>query len=140
MIEKLTNIAFHSSLDDLMVHGYGFKKIKEENDGLKRVYARYYNNDWENTIVISILKSPNPIEKEKNGLKHFEKKPNILDVSVAKNYNITSIKDNILSRGFEYMGIDEDLGLIVYTKGKYSYLVAKKPNKNGWTQIMYTAD
>jgi len=137
LMKKLTKISFFSA-DDFMIEGYGFEKIREENDGLKLVYARHYNNDWDNTIIISILSSK-PIQKEMNGLKYFYRKPNVLDIKVAQNYNIRVIKDSILSRGFEY--IDSPLaGFTAYEKEKYTYLIGKEPNKEGGTQIMLITD
>ena len=132
LIEKLTNIAFHSSLDDLMIHGYGFKKLREEDKGLTRVYARY-NGDLDIAMMISIISSSKSIESEVYGVKHFERIPNILEIAVDRNYNIASIKDDIISKGFEYVGTNE--ALVVYKKGKYTYLIKKEPNKSGVTHI-----
>jgi len=134
LMEKLTNISFFS-VDDFMIEGYGYKKIKEEDDGLIRVYARYYNEDFDNLIIITIHKAPEPIEKVVNGEKYFQMKPNFIEVTVAKNYNIREIKDNLLSIGFEYIGTHE-IGLTAFKKDKFTYLFAKQPNEAGATQIM----
>lgn len=134
LMEKLTNISFFS-VDDFMIEGYGYKKIKEENDGLKRVYARYYDKDFDNTIIITIHKAPEPTEKIVNGKKYFQMKPNFIEISVAKNYNIREIKDILLSIGFEYIGTHE-IGLTAFKKDKFTYLFAKEPNEVGATQIM----
>lgn len=120
MMEKLTRISF-TSIDNFMIDGYGFNKIKEENNGFNRTYARFFDNNYDNTIIISVI--------------YLKDKPNMLDISVAKNYNIRSIKDKILDNGYEYNGTNP-YGLIIFKKGKFAYLIAKEPNKVGATQIM----
>jgi len=120
MLEKLTTISF-VSIDKYMTNIYGFEKINEEDEGRKRTYARFYKDNYDNTIIISVI-SP-------------KDKPNVLDISVAKNYDIRSIKDEILSREYEYKGTNK-YGFIVFKKDKSTFLIGQKPNESQATQIM----
>ena len=124
LLEKLTKISI-ISIDDYMIEGYGFKKIEIKEDDRKRKYARYYDNDYDNTIVITILLP--------------KTKLNVLNISVAKNYNIRKIKDELLSRGYEYEGTNE-MGLLIFKKENSVFLFSKEPNKSGATQIMVISD
>ncbi|WP_431158251.1 hypothetical protein [Winogradskyella poriferorum] len=133
LIEKLTNISFYS-IDNYMIEGYGFKKIREENEGKKRVYSRYYNDDFNNTIIIKVTKFK-PIPKEEDGMKSYYIKPNFIEITIAKNYNLRLIKDKLLERDFEYIGKD-DMGFLGYEKDKLLYLISTRTNDAGGTQIM----
>lgn len=119
-LERLTKISF-VSIDEYMIEGYGFEKVEEENNGRQRTFIRTYNENWDNLILIEIS-SP-------------KDKPNILDIRVGKNYNIRSIKDNIISSDYEYDGTNK-LGFAVYKKDKSTFIISKEPNEAGATQIM----
>ncbi len=134
LVEKLPNISF-SFIDDYLINAYSFTKIREENEGLKRVYARYYNDDLDTTIIIEVLAAPKPIPREENGVKSFYRQPNFLKIILAQNYNIVLIKDKLLSRGFKYVG-ENDNGLIGFKKDEYLYLIGKNPNEAGATTIL----
>lgn len=138
LIEKLTKISFYS-IDDYMIEGYGFKKIREEKKGNKRVYFRYYNNDLNNSIIIKVTENPKAILKEKNGIKSYYKKPNFIEITIAKNYDLRLIKDKLLERGFEYIGQDK-FDFVGYEKDDLLYLISKNINKAGGTQIMLISE
>ena len=120
LIDKLTKISF-VSIDEYMVEGYGFEKLEKKSEERKRTYARYYENDFNNTIIISVV---NPKDT-----------PNVLDISLAKNYDIREIKDELLTLGYEYNGSNE-YGFVIYKSEKTAFLISKEPNKAGATQIM----
>ncbi|MGG5601273.1 hypothetical protein ACPDHJ_15960 [Myroides sp. C8-3] len=120
LIDKLTKISF-VSIDELMIEGYGFKKLEKDSEERKRTYARYYDGDFNNTIIISVL---NPKDT-----------PNVLDISLAKNYDIRKIKDELLKLDYEYNGSNE-YGFVIYKNEKTAFLISKEPNNVGATQIM----
>ncbi|MDP9954790.1 hypothetical protein J2X97_000427 [Epilithonimonas hungarica] len=118
LLDQLTELSF-VSIDEYMTEGYGFRIL--ESKARERTYVRNYNNDFDNAIIITVLRPEN--------------QKNILDIVIAKNYNVREIKDNLLSRGYEYNG-NNGYGFIVYKKEKSTYLISKEPNKTGATQIM----
>lgn len=120
LLDRLTRISF-LAIDEFMVEGYGFEKLEKKSEERKRTYARYYDEDFNNIIIISVL---NPHDK-----------PNVLDITLAKNYNIRKIKDELLKLGYEYHG-SNDYGFVIYRNAKTSFLISKKPNTAGGTQIM----
>ena len=120
LIDKLTKISF-VSIDEYMVEGYGFEKLEKKSEERKRTYARYYDNDFNNTIIITVV---NPKDT-----------PNVLDISLAKNYDIREIKDKLLTLDYEYDGSNE-YGFVIYKNEKTAFLISKEPNKAGATQIM----
>lgn len=124
LIDKLTKISFWS-IDEFMVEGYGFKKLEKKSEERKRTYARYYDGDFNNTMIISVLNPKNT--------------PNVLDISIAKNYNIRKIKDELLRLEYEYIGSNE-YGFLIYKNANTAYLISKEPNKAGATQIMVVTE
>ncbi|NQX84671.1 MAG: hypothetical protein HRT67_01905 [Flavobacteriaceae bacterium] len=123
LIDKLTKISF-VSIDELMIDGYGFRKFKNSNgekESNTRTYARYYNNEFKNTIVIKVL-SP-------------KDKPNVIDINITDSFDVRSIKDKLLSMGYTYNG-SNGYGYTVYKKEKSTYIIAKKPTDKGITHIM----
>jgi hypothetical protein len=118
LMKKLSKISFYS-IDNFMKDGYGYKKIGNE-DG-KRTYARTYSDDYEDTIIISVV-SP-------------KGKPNQLEIYLAKNFDIQSVKDIIRKDGYEYHNTNE-YGLIVFKKEKSMFLISKEPAKNGANQLL----
>ena len=123
LINKLTKISF-VSIDEYMVEGYGFKKFKNssgEKESNTKTYARYYNNDFNNTIVIKVI-SP-------------KDKPNVIDINITAFFDVRGIKDNLLLMGYMYNGSNQ-YGYTVYKKEKSTYIIAKKPTDKGITHIM----
>lgn len=123
LIDKLTKMSF-VSIDEFMIDGYGFRKFKNsdgESENRTRTYAKYYNNDFKNTIVIKVI---NPKDK-----------PNVIDINIMASFNIRDIKDKLLELGYEYNG-NNKYGYVVYKKEKSTYIIAKQPNDNGATHIM----
>ena len=120
LIDKLVKMSF-VSMDEYMVEGYGFEKLENKSDERTSTYARKYNNDYNSTIIIKVL---NPKDT-----------PNVIEIFLAKNFNIRDVKDELLSRGYEYNGSNK-YGGIVYKKRKSVYVISKEPNEVGATQIM----
>lgn len=120
LIDKLVKMSF-VSMDEYMVEGYGFDKLEKESEKRINAYARKYENDYNSTIIVKIYNSKDT--------------PNVIEIFLAKNFNIRDIKDNLLSRGYEYNGSNK-YGFVVYKKGKSTYLFSEKPNDVGASQIM----
>ncbi|WP_298782385.1 hypothetical protein [uncultured Polaribacter sp.] len=108
-------------MDEYMVEGYGFKKLKNVSDERTNTYARKFNNDFNSSIIVKVL---NPKDT-----------PNVIEIFLTKNFNVRDIKDDLLSRGYEYNGINK-IGYIVYKKSKSAYAISKEPNNKGITHIM----
>ena len=120
LIVQLTNISF-VDIDDVMINGYGFEKMKEDENGQKH-YMKIYNDDYDSAILITITDAAN-----------FSR--NLLDIKVAKKYSLRKIKDDLVQDGFLYGGTNE-YGLTVYQKEDVYFLIANEPNDVGATQII----
>lgn len=120
LIDKLAKMSF-VSMDEYMIEGYGFKKLENVSDERTNAYARYFNNDFNSSIIIKVL---NPKDA-----------PNVVEIFLAKNFDIRDLKDDLLSRGYEYNG-SNDYGYIVYEKPKSIYTISKEPNDKGITHII----
>ncbi|MBO3097063.1 hypothetical protein [Gelidibacter pelagius] len=119
LLENLTTKSF-ASLDKYMIDYYGFKKIRNNKDDLQSTYGKTYKHDLDNTVVITVMSSND--------------KSNALDVSLAKNYDVQEIKDQLVSKGYTYTGL-ENFEFSEFKKDKSVFLVSEIPNEDGKTQV-----
>lgn len=119
LLENLTTKSF-ASLDKYMIDYYGFKKIRNNKDDLQSTYGKTYKHDLDNTVVITVMSS--------------DDKSNALDVSLAKNYDVQEIKDQLVSQGYTYTGL-ENFEFSEFKKDKSIFLVSEIPNEDGKTQV-----
>lgn len=108
-----------SKVENFMVEGYGFEKIKLE-DGLE--FVKVPNDNIDNIILIRIF----------NGNKF---KLNTLEISLAKNYSISDVKQNFIENNYLYIGEFEDV-FWFYEKEDVVVMISKKPNKIGANKII----
>ena len=122
-VEQITKISF-LDIDDLMVKGNGYRKIREENEGKQRLYAKIFNENPNTIIVISAVSSMKlPI--------------NALDITVGKNINLQKIKDDLVENGYLNTGVNK-LGFIIFEKDKLIFLISNEPNSAEAYQILVT--
>jgi hypothetical protein len=122
-INQLTTVSFEK-VDELMVNGFGFKKIGKDKENRKD-FIQLDTEKPNNAMYVKLVKS----EK-------FTR--NALDIKIGKNYSIKKLKNNLAEEGYIYKGTKN--GLTVYMKGKMIFLIANEPNEIGATQIIITYD
>lgn len=118
-LEQIMKISF-LDIENVMTEGYGFIRLKSENDGKKLNFVKISDGNIDNAIIINILDA---------------RSMNALDISVAKNFSIEKIKENFIENNYLYAGEDK-YGFIVYKKEHVAVLIAKEPNEAGAHQIM----
>ncbi|MBA6152201.1 hypothetical protein [Gelidibacter maritimus] len=124
LLENLTSKSF-ASLDRYMIDYYGFEKIRNNKDNLQSTYGKTYKHDLDNTVVIKVISSNDT--------------SNVLDVSLAKNYNVQEIKDQLISKGYTYTGL-ENFQFSEFKKNKSVFLVSEIPSEDGKTQVKVASE
>ncbi|WP_417786574.1 hypothetical protein [Tenacibaculum sp.] len=119
LLDQISKISF-VDIDDVMINGYGFKKMKEENGMI--TYMKFVNDDVDNFLIINIIDS-------KNYPYHS------LDISIGKKFSKQKFIDNLIEEGYLYNG-SNDYGFSTYKKEDTYYLISKEPNKAGSNQIL----
>lgn len=114
-----------ATMDDYLIDYYGYEKLNSNEEGTLKTYARTYNDDLDNTIVITV-------QSETDG-------PNIVEVTLAQNYGVFEIKDQLISQGYKYMGT-KNFEFAEFIKDSTTFLVATIPNEYGRTQIKVLAN
>jgi len=113
LFEKLTEIA-SISIDEYMVEGYGYKKISRKEDENVRKYGFVQNKNWDKAILVTV-KYP-----RKTGY-------NIVEIGLGKGYELSEIKKLITANeGFEYKGVDKEIGLNTYKKKNLTLLTPRE--------------
>lgn len=119
LFEQLTTKSV-ASLDRYMIDYYGYEKIQNRQEDQLNKYGRTYHNDLENTIVVTVIPS--------------KEDANAIDISLAKNYNVQEIKDQLLSQGYTYTGL-ENFEFSKFRKQSLMFLVSEIPSDEGKTQV-----
>lgn len=108
-LENITNIS-EDSIDEFMLVGYGFLKLDEKKNGLERTYYRFKNNEWASVFMVNVVM---PISGY-----------NAVDVSIGESFSMDEIRDEIISNGYSYEGMN-DYGFLIYKKNDFVVLVSK---------------
>lgn len=120
-VEQITKVSF-LDIDNVMINGYGFIKVSDEDNGNKKKYAKIPDDSDDNAIFITLFKPKNePI--------------NTLSIFLAKNYNIQKIKRDLMENEFLYLGENKN-GFWQYQKEKIVCLISKEPSNIGANQIL----
>ena len=118
LLEQISDIS-PVDINNVMVNGYGFKKMKEENGTI--TYLNLLNENVDTAILIKISTTRDT--------------DNLLDIRIGKNFSIKTFIDDLILDEFLFEGINKD-GLYVYKKYNIYYLISKTPNKAGAYQIL----
>ena len=118
LLEQISGIS-PVDINNVMVNGYGFKKMKEENGTI--TYLNLLNENVDTAILIKISTTRDT--------------DNLLDIRIGKNFSIKTFIDDLILDEFLFEGINKD-GLYVYKKYNIYYLISKTPNKAGAYQIL----
>lgn len=118
-LEQILKISF-LEIENVMIDGYGFKKIKSENDGKQLMFAKISDDNIDNAIIINILDTKYQI--------------NTLDITVAKNFSIEKIKQNFIEKNYLYAG--DKSNFLIYKKEHIGVMISKEQNEAGANQII----
>lgn len=118
-LEQILKISF-LDIENVMTEGYGFKKIKSENDWKQLKFAKISDGNIDNAIIINIFDAKYSI--------------NNLDITVAKNFSIEKIKQNFIENSYLYAG--EKYNFLIYKKEHLGVMISKTPNEAGANQII----
>lgn len=120
MLEILTEISY-ASIDDYMINGQGFSKVREEENGKVRVYGKNKGN-IDNLIMITVTDSPDHLL-------------NLLNIGAGKNIDIQGLKNELLDSGYEYRGQKDSM--LPYVKGEKGFTIRENINKYEINQILF---
>ncbi|WCO00245.1 hypothetical protein [Psychroserpens ponticola] len=123
-LNKLTKISI-DEVDDYMINYYGYEKIESKSETNVMTYGRYYNHDLDNSIMISIS--------------FKDDKPNTLELLIAKNFDIQTIKKELIKRGYKKQSLI-DFKFVTFKKEKSTVLVSIIPNEFGKSKIRFISE
>jgi hypothetical protein len=118
-LKQISLISF-VDIDDVMINGYGYNKIEEEERAI--TYVKFKKEDLSDIIIIQIFDSKDDSR-------------NIMDIKVGPSFSMRKIKDDLVDDGFLYGGLN-DIGFYIYRKEDIVYLISEEPNESGAHQIL----
>jgi len=124
LLNKLTKISIND-VDEYMINYYGFEKIESKSETNVMTYGRYYNHDLDNSIIISIS--------------FVDDKRNTLELLMAKNFDIQTIKKELIKRGYQKHSLI-DFEFVTFKKEKSTVLVSIIPNEFGKSKIRFISE
>lgn len=117
--EQISSIPL-SEIDNVMIRGYGFKKIEAVESEIKQ-YGKIFGDNFHSAVIVRIFYS--------------DDSPNhTVNVLFGSDYSINKFKSDLIENGYLYQG--NKTGPFLYKNDNFNILIYNEPNEVGAHEII----